>query len=150
MFVYRILLTEYAGALIASGNEARWNKAGSFVIYAAGSRSLACLENLVHRSGKGLSQLFSIQIIEIPASLPILTITPDTLPPDWQKRSSYPYCQQKGMQWYEEKAAAVLEVPSSIIPEEFNVVINTRHPDFKLITLKGVERFGFDDRLKVN
>ena len=51
MEIYRICLAKYASELVASGNPGRWNLRGQLVIYAAGSRALACLENVVHRSG---------------------------------------------------------------------------------------------------
>ena len=57
MLVYRIVLEKYA-SLYASGVEGRWNSSGAKVLYTASSRALACLENVVHRSGEGLNDLF--------------------------------------------------------------------------------------------
>ena len=58
MLVYRITKTMYADRLVASGGAARWNSRGQFVIYTAATRALACLENVVHRSGEGLTAIF--------------------------------------------------------------------------------------------
>ena len=66
MEVYRICLAEYAKGLFASGARGRWNVKGSFVIYTAGSRALACLENVVHRSGEGLQSIFKVLVIHVP------------------------------------------------------------------------------------
>ncbi len=74
MLVYRITKTKYANELVASGFRNRWNEDGQFVIYTSDSRSLACLENLVHRSNSGNDQLFRTMIISIPDDIPILTI----------------------------------------------------------------------------
>lgn len=63
MFIYRICHSKWASELKASGNPARWNSKGKYVIYAAQSRSLAYLENLVHRGGLGKNELFNIVVI---------------------------------------------------------------------------------------
>jgi len=148
MEIYRICLTKYAGELVASGNPGRWNLRGQFVIYAAGSRALACLENVVHRSGEGLNSLFQVLRIEVPDELAVEEITLAELPPDWQLPSAYARCQPLGAAWYGRQQAAVLRVPSSIIAHEHNYVLNTRHPDFNRIRIVAREDFTFDSRIK--
>jgi RES domain-containing protein len=146
--IYRICLAKYAGALVASGNPGRWNLRGQFVIYAAGSRALACLENVVHRSGEGLNSLFNVMRIEVPDDLAVEELTLAQLPPGWQPTSAYARCQPLGADWYRRQAAAVLRVPSSIIAHEHNYVLNTRHSDFARVRLAGREEFAFDPRIK--
>ena len=148
MEIYRICLTKYAGELVASGNPGRWNLRGQFVIYAAGSRALACLENVVHRSGEGLNSLFSVMRIEVPADVAVEELPLAQLPPGWQPTSAYARCQPLGADWYRRQATAVLRVPSSIIAHEHNYVLNTRHPDFARVCLIGREDFAFDPRIK--
>ena len=58
MFVYRIALIKYANSLKASGRAARWNPNETEVIYTSANRSLACMENVVHRGQLGLNQVF--------------------------------------------------------------------------------------------
>ena len=67
MLVYRIVLERYA-TLFASGVEGRWNSAGAKVLYTAASRALACLENVVHRSGEGLNENFKTLVIDLPST----------------------------------------------------------------------------------
>ena len=148
MEIYRICLAKYAGELVASGNPGRWNVRGQLVVYAAGSRALACLENVVHRSGEGLNNLFKVLRIEVPDGLRIEELTLDQLPPDWQLPSAYARCQPLGAEWYRRQSAAVLRVPSSIIAHEHNYVLNTRHPDFAQVRIIGWEDFVFDSRIK--
>ena len=83
MIVYRIVFHELAGSLKASGRPARWNSADHKMIYSAGSVSLACLENVVHRSSEGLSGLFKILVIEIPDDLYFDEIRISDLPENW-------------------------------------------------------------------
>ena len=148
MEIYRICLAKYASELVASGNPGRWNLRGQLVIYAAGSRALACLENVVHRSGEGLNSLFKVIRINVPDALLIEELTLDQMPPDWQLPRHYARCQPLGTAWYQRQTAAVLRVPSSIIAHEYNYVLNTRHPDFGQIRIVGREDFEFDSRIK--
>ena len=150
MEVYRICLAKYAGELVASGNPGRWNRRGQLVIYTAGSRALACLENVVHRSGEGLNSLFKVLRIAIPDTLATEELPLSQLPPDWQLPRHYARCQPLGAAWYQRQTAAVLRVPSSIIAQEHNYVLNTRHPDFAQIRIAGWENFAFDPRIKGN
>lgn len=149
MDVYRITKTRYADSLIASGGAARWSDRGRFVIYTASSRALACLENIVHRSGEGLQDDFRVMLIHVPDQLSIEIISLGQLPTHWSAPESYPICQALGHDWLSRAASAVLRVPSAIIPNESNYLLNPQHPDFGQIHLLGHESFLFDSRLKV-
>ncbi len=147
MIVYRIAKEEYSTVLKASGYAARWNHKGSFVIYTAESRSLACLENLVHRSGEGNNALYRVMIIQIPDDLKIDIIDEGHLKTGWQKNENFIYCQNKGADWLLAGITAILKVPSALIKNEFNFILNSNHPDFKKIKLTSAEDFIFDPRL---
>src|SRR5438876_4625321 len=127
MITYRITLTKYADKLFASGNAARWNSKDVKVIYTAGSRALACLENVVHRNSRGLQESFRTILIEIPDSLKIIVIEKSKLIPEWQNFANMPYTQQLGDKWVKDATSAILQVPSVIIPEEYNYILNPAH-----------------------
>lgn len=148
MRVYRITLEKWAGALVASGYAARWNSNGKFVIYTSWARSLACLENVVHKKGRGLVGLFKTMIIEIPEAVAVETINEDELPKNWQDFDAYLHCQQLGDAWLNSLKSAVLSVPSAIVPQEHNYLLNPQHPDFQKIKLLSAEDFVFDARIK--
>ena len=148
MLVYRITLTKYAGKLFASGNAARWNPNDVKVIYTASSRSLACLENAVHRSQAGLSALFSIMTIEIPDHIKTKTIYLNDLPADWTDYNEMSFTQHIGQAWISENESLILRVPSSIIDEEVNYLLNPDHRDFEQIKVIKTQPFVFDKRLK--
>ncbi len=147
MLVYRIVLKKYA-TLYASGIEGRWNSSGNKVIYTAQSRALACLENVVHRSGEGLNELFNTLIIDIPSSERIEKITLKDLPKNWQQFNKEHLCRLIGDDWYYRQDSLVLQVPSVIIPNECNYIINAQHKNFKKVKLKLIEPFIFDTRIK--
>jgi len=149
MLIYRIALAEFSEKLIASGNAARWNSKDVKMIYTASSRSLACLENVVHRSRFGLNQLFDVMIIDCPDSVNIKAISLNNLPTDWTDFNQMHATQQIGNEWIKKQESVAIKVPSSIIEEEFNYLLNPEHPDFKKIKLVKVVPFVFDQRIKL-
>ena len=147
MELYRIVFERYADRLYAPGFSGRWNNDGQFVIYAGSSRSLASMENMVHKMGQGvLGAKFVVMILDVPDHLPIKTITQQQLPAGWKLESSYSQTQPLGSAWYETGETLLLKVPSAIVPAEFNFVLNARHPDFAQVKLKIKEPFVYDYR----
>jgi len=147
MNVYRITTEKWADKLSGSGYPARWNSKGMYVIYTASNRALACLENLVHRSGEGLHNRFKIIEISIPDHAAKQKIAVDELPDEWYKTEHYAACRRHGDRWIEEGNTLLLEVPSSIIREETNVLINPHHPEFNEVTIASIRDFRLDERL---
>lgn len=148
MLVYRICLAQFATSLQASGRAARWNANHVKVIYTSSSLSLACLENVVHRSHLGLNQNFRCLTIHIPDDLKITEIKTAQLTQNWMDFSSLPYTQEIGNNWIKNFKTPILKVPSSIILQENNFLINALHPDFHKITITANEPFVFDNRIK--
>jgi RES domain-containing protein len=150
MLVYRITLKKYSKKLVASGNAARWNSKRNYVIYTAASSALACLENVVHRGGEGLNNLFKVLIVEIPDDLKIEKVMLSKQQKDWMNFTNYPYSQSIGDAWIAKQISPVLQVPSAIIANESNFLINQNHNDFKKVRVQKVEDFIFDPRLVEN
>ena len=148
MIVFRITVVKYSDKLIASGNPARWNPKDVKIIYTAGSRALACLENVVHRTSRGLQENFKTLLIEIPDNLKISVVDRKNLIPDWHIYQNMPYTQTIGDEWVKSQNSPVLRVPSVIISEEYNYLINPEHKDFNKIKLVSTESFEFDMRIK--
>jgi RES domain-containing protein len=130
MEVFRISLAMYS-ALIPSGRAARWNSKGVDMIYTASSRSLACLESVVHRNRTDLLDNFKILVIYVPNNLSTEVINISGLPEDWHNTdSSAPHsCQTIGDKWAIGKTSLTLAVPSSIVKDEknsklFQLIIN--------------------------
>lgn len=148
MEIYRITHKQYANELVASGRAARWNSAGHEVIYTAGSRSLACLENVVHRNARGLGAQFRVMVIYVPDAIYFEIVNEKQLPKDWYESMDFSACKQIGDSWLTEMRSAILKVPSAIIPSEANFLLNPSHNDFSQIKLIATERFRFDQRIK--
>jgi RES domain-containing protein len=148
MIVFKITIVKYSDKLPSSGNPARWNPKDVKIIYTAGSRALACLENVVHRTSRGLQENFKTLLIEIPDNLKISVIDRKKLIADWHSYQNMPYTQNIGDEWVKSQNSPVLRVPSVIIPEEYNYLINLEHKDFNKIKLISTESFEFDIRIK--
>ena len=147
MELFRITLTVYADRLFAPGFAGRWNLEGEEVIYASSSRSLACLENMVHRKGRGDNLKYSTMVIYVPDTSSVTQVNLSDLSPSWNQGSDFGDCQSIGSEWFRKKKSLLLKVPSAVIPDEFNVVIHTGHPAFSEVSLIKTLPFSFDKRL---
>ena len=148
MLVYRIVHKRYADSLFASGLEGRWNNKKKKVLYTAESISLAYLETLAHRKGLGFNKDFKIMVIRIPSNAEIQTVESSELSKSWRDFRNYSDCQKIGNAWFDADEKLCLKVPSAVVPENWNVVINTFHQDFKKVKLIDVLDFEPDDRLE--
>lgn len=151
MTVYRITHTKWADKLVGSGYAARWNSSGLLVIYAAENISLACLENLVHRNGFGLDADFSLITITIPDEIPIVELKSAILPHNWNdnNENAHLICRKYGDAWVRSQKSSALIVPSAIIENEKNIIINVNHSDFLKIKIVKIQPFSFDSRLNI-
>ncbi len=148
MLAYRITLKKYSTNLFAPGLAGRWNGNGREVIYCAESIALAFLENMVRRQGVGFNDDFKTMILEIPDDLIIKMITADDLPPGWRTFNDYSLCQPFGNIWYDDGIVPILKTPSAVLPDSYNYVINSLHPDFKKIRLLKVTDLIPDQRIE--
>jgi RES domain-containing protein len=69
------------------------------------------------------------------------------LPPYWSESPISDETKTIGDTWLEAKTSAVLQVPSAVIPDEFNFLINPLHPNFKELKTGPARPFSFDQRL---
>ena len=146
--VYRLCSSQFpadsgTGAGLFGG---RWNRVGTEVIYAAESPSLAALEILVHFSS--VPGNFALTQILLPEDVPVLTWDLPSLPDGWDNEVPSTLTQDLGEAWVQRAEQAVLRIPSSIVPTDFNYVINPAHPHFPRIEFGESKPFRFDPRLK--
>ena len=149
MLVFNIRKARYSKSLQASGVANRWNKNDEFVIYTGSSRALSTLELVVHRSSISIDNSYKLLVIEIDCEEDeIYEIKKPKLPKNWQSVETYPELQEIGSAWYQDFKYLVMKVPSSIIPKEYNYLINTKHPGFaSKVKIKELEDYNWDDRL---
>jgi len=149
MEVFRISQEAFASKLSATGSANRWNIKGQYVIYTGSSRSLSTLELIVHIGSVIPTVNYKVMVISIEDIDRLFKqINIASLPSNWRSLSAYPDLQKIGYDWYSNQESLVLKVPSAVIPNEFNYIINTEHPDFKKnVILAREEDYYWDDRL---
>ena len=125
----------------------RWNARGTPVVYLCSSLSLAVLELFVHLTAEDARLRFSAIPVGIPSGLAIQELRIDNLPEEWRSEPPFHACKALGSEWAEANEAALLKVPSVIVPHEFNYVLNPRQPDFSRLSVHKAEPFGFDSRM---
>jgi RES domain-containing protein len=134
-----------AGAEATGG---RWNEIGVGLLYAASSRALACLETIVHLGTGGLPLNRYLVEIEVPGDL---IVSAEAVDParlvGWDAepagRTSIAY----GTEWAKSGRSVLLFVPSAIVAEETNVLINPRHPEARRVSARKVRKWLFDGRI---
>lgn len=127
----------------------RWNPVGVPIIYAASNISLAALELLVHIGEvANVRNLFLIKI-DVPESIMQLAqhIVHSSISPAWQAEPPGIASIEIGQRWAQANQTLLLQVPSAIVPEESNFLINPAHKDCKRIRATVARRFVFDPRL---
>lgn len=127
----------------------RWNSEGNHVVYAGTSVSLCTLETLAHIGDDIASRNRFLVAIEIPAKLMVncKTLNPTDLPVTWVAEPPGMDTMEIGDKWLKSGETLLLLVPSVIVPEEFNVLINPKHKDAHHIKAKVVRPYIYDPRL---
>lgn len=156
MRVYRIEREKYLnttlngiGAALTEGY--RWNSLNTFLVYTAESRSLATLEISVHLDlTEDLPTDRYYVEIDIPEDTEVLELSVEDLPENWNAKPPAIETQFIGDDFVSQNQAAVLRVPSCIVQQEFNYLINPTHPDAKKINVISIQKLTFDNRLKYN
>ncbi|GAA4332746.1 RES family NAD+ phosphorylase [Pigmentiphaga soli] len=128
----------------------RWNRRGTPALYCAGSAALACLETVVHLGAEGLPLNRYLVRLEIPEAIWDKAIVHDqaTLPVGWDALPAGKVSLDVGTAWAKSGSSAVLVVPSVIVPEEFNAIVNPLHPDAGSITAVKIRKWTYDGRLR--
>jgi RES domain-containing protein len=147
--VWRLTTARFAKSAF-SGDGARlyggwWNRKGVPLVYTAGTQSLAMLEMLVQDDA--LRARYAVIEARIPKSVTIERIRIEDLPTDWREIHGREKLRAIGTEWARRLPAAVLAVPSAVIPAELNYLLNPLHRDFRRIKIGKPNEFQTDLRL---
>ena len=137
LIVWRITTARF-GRSAFSGEGARlyggrWSPKGVPVVYTAANQSLAMLEMLVQ--DQPLRARYVMIEARIPSGVTVDRVSIDDLPLDWREIGARQKLQAIGAEWARKRNAAVLAVPSAIVPRESNYLLNALHPAFKRINI---------------
>ena len=124
----------------------RWNSPGVPMVYTAATLSLAALELLVHLNDR--RHLAGYQQCAAHFESHQVTVVEGTaLPEDWRKYPAPEALRQIGGRWAEELATPVLRVPSAVVPQEGNFLLNPLHPAFRELVFNPPGPLSLDSRL---
>jgi RES domain-containing protein len=133
-----------SGGIYVSG---RWHTKGYPVVYCADHPATALLETLVHLEidAEDRPERFQMLRIEGPDSLSREQINPDRLPDGWQ--SDLTVTRRLGDAWLTEACSLLLDVPSVLVPETWNMLVSPRHAEAGLLKITVVYEHVWDKRL---
>jgi RES domain-containing protein len=132
------------GGLYVSG---RWHTKGHPVVYCTLNPATALLETLVHIEidSEDRPERFQVVKIEGPDTLSIEEIKADALPTTWAEDIGS--TQDVGDHWLSEGCSLLLKVPSILVPETWNVLVNPQHAETSLLKITMTYEHAFDARL---
>lgn len=149
MTIYRLVRSEYKddlsgyGAFLYGG---RWNSKGQYAVYGAAHISLAVLEIVVNYDAASTPLLPSFHLVEIQVpDTAVAEIQKSGLKKSWGADTDY--TRYIGDAFLQSKSDIILTVPSAIIPEESNYLLNPVHPDFRKIKITASRKYPLDHRL---
>ena len=125
----------------------RWNSKGKPCIYLASTPSLALLEIMVHLDDYSLLASYILFQITIPKIL-LLELDQGSLPNDWRADPAPLSTAHIGDDWLLEQSSLALSVPSTIMPIENNILLNTEHPEYSKV-LKTIKEVDFSPDLRL-
>lgn len=152
MELFRITQEKYAEDL--SGNGARifggrWNSEGKYALYTSATRALALLETLAHTPAKMLSSnTYLLITLFVPDKETIQTIYSDDLWAGWDNRDAPLFLKKTGDLFLTQNEKLILQVPSVLMPEESNYILNPLQEGMKKVKIVHKRRMVFDSRIQ--
>jgi RES domain-containing protein len=128
------------GARIAAG---RWNSRGTGAVYLSATISLAALETLEHAGRAAAAIPYSLIRVDFPDEVVVETLALERLPANWRGQPPPESTRRIGSEWIARGTAVALRVPSVIVPEEWNLLLNPAHPDFRRLIIARPQTFRF-------
>ncbi len=151
MELYRITQESYSNDLSGNGSHifgGRWNSEGRYALYTSANRSLALLETLAHIPAKLFrNKKYILVTVFLPDKAPLKFIEEKDLPNNWDALDIQQVTQKIGDNFLEEQKGLLFRVPSVLMPEEFNYIINPLHPSMKQVKVIHQREVRFNDRL---
>ena len=150
MRIYRISKTQYINDLSGEGARlygGRWNKVGDAMLYFSQNLSLSLLEIIVHADYSDLPMDYSFVEAEIPDTCIKAIQSIDFIQPKWSTEAAVNQLQMLGSNWLNKQEGLAMKVPSAILRQENNILINPAHKDFENLKIIGVEKLNLDPRL---
>jgi len=134
------------GAKMTGG---RWNSKDQAVVYTSESIALATLETLAHLGDRVAIRNAFLVRVEVPAAVwaERETVPVTALDPTWVAEPAGLTTIKFGDAWLQSLRSPLIEVPSVIVPEEKNILINPAHTMSRKIRASVSRQYMYDPRL---
>lgn len=132
-----------AGGLRTPG---RWHDRGLPVVYLSESPAGALLETCVHTGANDVPPTYLLLAVAAAEGTPLESLAGGTLRPDWFERVEA--TRKLGTEWLRSLRSALLRVPSALVPDTYNVLLNPIHPAAAGVRIESVYEYPFDPRIK--
>jgi len=145
MILYRCALKKWAKDLTGQGAflyGGRWNSPGKYAVYTAENNLLAALEVALRVPLTNISSDYVMIPILAPDNAAVYS---PTLPKNWNRNPKL--TQQIGNEFLEANKFLLMKVPSALMSNTFNFLINPKHKLFKEVKVNKPESLLFDERL---
>lgn len=127
----------------------RWNPRGTAMVYLSSTLSLAALEILAHADFDTLPDPYVALPVDIPDRDGLVEVVDaPQVSRRWLEHPAPPELAAFGAAWVKASRSLLARVPSALIPQEFNYLLNPNHPDAKLLRIGAPAPFHFDARLQ--
>jgi len=151
MIVYRVGRTKYANDLTGEGarlNGGRWNHKLTPCLYTSESRALSVLEYTVNVNIEDIPRALSLTTIRIPDDN-MLELPIAELPGDWSNSPAPASTKDFGTGLLKKLRYPIFKIPSSVLPDEFNYLLNPLHTESSRFSIISVKDFIYDVRIKI-
>jgi RES domain-containing protein len=148
--IYRVTTSAYKDDLSGEGARlygGRWNLPGDAMVYFSNNLSLCVLEILVHLEFKILTNEYYFIEAEIDDSLLLELANPNFVDTNWGAMRLHKSTQRYGSNWIDSQKSLGLSVPSAVLPQERNILINPKHIDFAKLKIIRTISLDVDGRL---
>lgn len=149
MKLYRISTAEYIDDLSGTGAKlygGRWNMKGTPLLYCSENTSLAILEILVHFDGLTVPKNLKLLQLELDEEQ-IQNFSVAKFNRIRKAKNAEFQFKAAGEEWIKNEKSLALKVPSIITTNEFNILLNPKHKNFKMLKKKKISTLELDERL---
>jgi RES domain-containing protein len=131
------------GGLLAPG---RWHSEGRRIVYASANSAGAMTEHLAHLDRADIPDTFQLIEIEIADGVVMSDLGAGALPFTWTSDENV--TRALGDAWLASGTSLALRVPSALVPDAWNVLLNPAHPDASRMKVNRAQKVPLDPRLR--
>jgi len=148
--IYRVTKKEFVKDLTGEGARlygGRWNKKGRSMLYFSEHLSLCVLEMLTRIDFEFLSEDYAFIEVEIPEKLIASLEKASSVSRKWRTDPPTVATQEFGSKWLASEANVALTVPSSVLPNERNILVNPNHRLISKLKITNSGKLDLDSRV---